>query len=123
LGKVNLPQFDLDYFNPEGWSLLGGMTEGIGDDIWEVSQVKVSGSETLDLSGRSVKCKAYEVTIAKEDVHNLIDSIIDKYMDSLMENNLASDDLFSQAGITDINEFKLQLKAIFKMMITGGCGL
>ena len=118
LGKVNLPQFDLDYFNPEGWSLLGGMTEGIGDDIWEVSQVKVSGSETLDLSGRSVKCKAYEVTIAKEDVHNLIDSIIDQYMDSLMENNLASDDLFSQAGITDINEFKLQLKTIFKMMIT-----
>ncbi len=119
LGDLNLPFSDLDYF---GGGLKGMMDDSlygeIGDDIWEASEVKSSGSETLDLGGRSVKCKAYEVVIPKDDIKEIINKAVDKAVDSLGSDSESVEDIFAQAGITDMNEFKMQLKAIFSMMIT-----
>jgi|GEM_PF-5619653 len=108
---------DLDYFSEDPFGVLSNdSSEKFLNDLWEVSEVKTSSKETIDLGGRSVKCKTYVVTIKKDDFKRIFEDTIDKYIDDLVENDETSE-LFTNSGV-DLDQFKAQMKMIFSNMIT-----
>ena len=117
-GLDELPIKDLDYFSETGFlQRNNGFYSGISEKFWEASEVKTSGSETLDLGGKSVKCKTYKVTIKKDDAKRILDESIEEYMEEILSDENASDYLNS-AGVSDPEELKAQIKALFDTMIT-----
>ncbi len=117
-GLDELPIKDLDYFSETGFlQRNNGFYSGLSEKFWEASEVKTSGSETLDLGGKSVKCKTYKVTIKKDDAKRILGESIEEYMEEILSDENASDYLNS-AGVSDPEELKAQVKALFDTMIT-----
>ena len=89
-GFEELPIKDLDYFSEGGFLKRdNGVYTDIANKFWDAAEVKTSGSETLELGGKSVKCKTYKVTIKKDDAKRILDETIEQYIEEALSDENA----------------------------------
>ncbi|MBP3621097.1 MAG: hypothetical protein J6J16_04995 [Lachnospiraceae bacterium] len=81
MGLYGMPQFTVDYFmtTAAATELDGNYVEAV-ETLWDAVKVEKEGKAKIDVNGETVKATEYVVTIAKEDLQDSLESILDSLL-------------------------------------------